>query len=110
MNIDSKNNDYFEIKKLEIENFEKLAKKQKAFLLRADITAAVMSILTSYVYGTHGMNPFLAFAGLFTLPIGMIVFGNIKTLLLLKKKRLELMKESESINEISEIDNGSKKL
>ena len=104
MDTNNKDDDYFEIKKVKIEEFEKAAKKQKAFLLRADISAAVLSVLTATVFGMKGYNPFLAFAELFTIPMGLIVLGNIKTLLILKRKKEELMKDN------PEVENRGKKL
>ena len=106
MNINNDNNDdYFEIKKMEFSKFEKA---QKAFLLRNDITFAVLSIITTTAFGIRGHNPFLTFAKLFTLPMSMILYGNIKILLALKKEREELMKETGKVDE--DTLSGGKKL
>ena len=104
MDIENKNDEYFEIKKLEIEKFEKIAKREKASMLRADIVAGVLSVLTSVAFGIKGTNPFLAYVELFTIPMALLVLTNIKTLLILKRKKEELMKEPETINEIHEVD------
>lgn len=96
MNIDNENNDdYFEIKKMEFNKFEKA---QKAFLLRNDIICAVLSVITTTAFGIRGHNPFLTFAKLFTLPMSMVLYGNIKILSILKKEKAKLMKESVKID------------
>ena len=111
MNIDNKNEDeYFEIKKIKVDEFERKVKNQKAFLLRNDLMFAFFSILTSTVFGIKGYNPFLAFAQLFTFPLSLVLYGNIKSLLLLKKNRLEHLEELRKIDEKIEVVNEGKKL
>ncbi|MBR1385457.1 MAG: hypothetical protein IJ568_01360 [Bacilli bacterium] len=110
MNLDGKNDDYFEIKKISIEEFDKQAKKEKAGVLRRSIAVAVMSVATSAILGTSGYNPFLAFAQLYTLPIAMVVISDIKILSKLKQKRMQIMNESRYDNMESENINRGKKL
>lgn len=97
MNIDNENNDdYFEIKKMEFNKFEKA---QKAFLIRNDIILAVISIITTTAFATRGHNPFLTFAKLFTFPISLVLYGNIKMLSTLKQERARIMKESTKLDD-----------
>ena len=90
------NNEYFEIKKIDIQSFEKIEKQQKAFLLRNDIALGVMSVVTSTIIGLKGYNPFLAFIELYTLPISLLVLSNIKILSALKNKKMEIKSELEA--------------
>lgn len=111
MKNDNKSNDnYFEIKKVKMKEFEETEKIQKVSLLRRNIALGVISVLTSAVFGIKGYNPFLAFIELFTLPIGLMVLSDIKILSILKQKRAELMRESNANNRNSEIVNRGKKL
>lgn len=108
--MDDRKNDYFEVKKIKIADFEKKEKKQKTILLRRSIAMAVISITTSAVYGMKGYNPFLAFTQLFTLPIGMLVYSNVRILSILKQEKMKIMNESRYDNMESENINRGKKL
>ena len=110
MESNNKSDDYFEAKKIEIKEFEKFEKKQKSILMRRNIAAAVISVATSAMYGAKGYNPFLYFAILFTLPIGGIVYSDLKILSALKKKKAELMSDFDNIKENSENEDRGKKL
>ena len=110
MKNDNIDDNYFEIKKVNMEDFEKAEKKQKAIILRRSIAMAVITIATSTVFGMKGYNPFLAFAELFTLPIGMLVYSNVKILSKLKQEKLKIMNESHYDNRDSEVNSrGMKK-
>ena len=108
-NDNKSNNDYFEIKKINMDDYKKLENKQKASIIRRSIAMAVLSITTSVVFGMKGYNPFLAFAQLFTLPIGMLVYSNVKILSMLKKEKMKIMNESKYDNENNEINNRGRK-
>ena len=100
MSIDNENNDdYFEIKKLAIEKFDKSAKKEKAILLGKDITFGILSVLTSTIIGIKGYNPFLAFIQLYTIPMSLLIIANIKILSILKKERVKLLQDENKKDE-----------
>ncbi len=110
MSEDVKNEDeYFEIKKIELEKLEEVAKKEKAFLLRADIIMGIIGTLTTTLAATKGYNPVLTYAELFTFPTIMLVHANIKILSILKKQKQQLMEELDSMNQSPENISGGKK-
>lgn len=107
MKEDNKKNDnYFEIKKIEMDEFKKVEKKQKAFLLRSDIAMAVFAVLTTSVAASRGHNPFIIFAELFTLPIGLLTLGNIKTLSILKRKKAQIDLKYDYLEKNSDVRKG----
>ena len=98
MKNDNKSNDnYFEIKKVKMKEFEETEKMQKVSLLRRNIALGVISVLTSAVFGIKGYNPFLAFIELFTLPIGVMVLSDIKILSKLKQEKARLINEEKLV-------------
>ena len=104
MKSDNIDDDYFEIKKVKLEEFEKAEKKQKVILLRRSITMAIVTITTSAVFGIKGYNPFLAFAELFTLPVTMLVYSNVKILSKLKQEKMKLLNEIHKDDTSSEVN------
>ena len=105
MNNEEKNDEYFEIEKINIDEFDKSAKKEKAILLGKDITFGILSILSSTIIGIKGYNPFLAFIQLYTIPMSLLVISNIKILSILKKERAKLL-QNENKEDETTLDGG----
>lgn len=104
MESNNTSDEYFEIRKIKLEEFEKFEKKQKTILLRRNIAIAVVTITTSALVGTKGYNPFLAFAQAYSLPVGGLIYANIKTLAILKKMKMDIMNGTDYSNEESDIN------
>ena len=99
MNNGEKNDEYFEIEKINIDEFDKSAKKEKAILLGKDIAFGVLSVLTSTIIGVKGYIPFLAFIQLFTIPMSLLVVANVKILSILKKEKAKLLQDENKEDE-----------
>ena len=97
--MNNKNNDYFEIEKIGMDELEKIAKDQKAFLIRCDIISAVFITLTLSVSAIKGYNPFEFFVKLYMLPLTGLVYSHLKSLSILKKKRQEIQKRENIVDE-----------
>ena len=84
-------------KKAELEELEKVAKAQKSFLLRADITVGIIALFTCALAGFKGYNPFISYLELFTFPTVMLVHANIMIMRKLNSKRKEILQEIERL-------------
>lgn len=81
---------FFEVQKSKLEEFDEAAKKQKTSLLRHNIALGVLATVVTTGLAVSGMNPFVAFAEAFAVPVGIFALIDIKLLSSLKKQRAEI--------------------
>ena len=99
MSIEESQNDPYELKKKELEQFSEAAKKQKRVVTVRSIAVGAMAVITCTALGFKGSNPILVFFQMYLIPIALLWISNMGILSSLDNKREKLVQELEAIEQ-----------